>query len=33
MHGIVVKRKVTIGPAGPCPTDLTIDALTDLKNL
>ena len=32
MHGIVVKRKVTISPASPCPAGLTIDALTDLKN-
>jgi putative hydrolase of the HAD superfamily len=32
MHGIVVKRKVTISPAGTCPADLEIDTLTDLKN-
>jgi putative hydrolase of the HAD superfamily len=32
MHGMVVKRKVTIGPAGHCPAGLEIDTLTDLKN-
>jgi putative hydrolase of the HAD superfamily len=31
MHGMVVKRKVTIGPTGPCPAGLEIDTLADLK--